>query len=249
MKGNKLIIVLLLFFLVQPVMAYEWDNDIDVGPNSMSWKYTESYSGDHSVIFKTFIDSELGNGDGFVSAWELLKIDVKSRATFSDSISREIDVVLDASSDLVHLLSVESELSPELVGPINSSRNIVNVYEINYSFDDALPSNGSIWFRGQSRSDVTITLPEGFSITGTQGLDRSKVYVADSRPTVSGVFGQDELATVSFVMIVTQPDEEKAPEINNSSVTEVSDDRAPSLIDDIFPGLTDSLARKLKSSS
>ena len=247
MKLNQLIPCIILFiFLIQPVGAYDWDNKITVGPDSMSWEYTESYSGDHSVIFKKFIDSDLGNDDGFVSAWELLKIDVKSRKTFSDSINEEMDVGIDDSSDMVKLLSVESDLSYELVGPVNSSRKIVNTYETFYSFDESLPSNGSIWFRGQSRTDVSVTMPEGFNITGYEGIDESKTEMEGTRETVSGTFGDEGVVTVNFVIFAAEAEEEISPEVDDTSET-VLPGKSPSLLDDIFPGLTDRLSRKLRS--
>jgi hypothetical protein len=240
--------VLIFLILSQPALAYDWDNDIIVRSDSMSWTYTETYSGNHSVLFKVLIDSELGNDDGFVSAWELLKVDVKSRKTFFNSISKDLDVGVDNSSDFVHITSVESSFSSELVGPVSLSKNIVNVYEVNYLFADILPSNGSIWFRGEPGSNVTISFSEEFIANSTNGIDNLSTNLTNTS-TLVGVFGADGIISVQFEEIISFVEAEKPPLENNTSETVISEQETPSLMDDIFPGFTDGLARKLKSSS
>lgn len=250
MKGSKIVIIFLTFILLsQTASAYSWDNEINVRSDSMDWKYTETYSGNRSVLFKILIDSEIGNDDDFVSAWELLKVDVRSRKTFFDSISKEIDVGINNSSDSISILSVESSLSPELVGPVISPRDIVNIYEVYYSFNGTLPSNGSMWFRGEPASNVTIILPESFNITGSHGIDNI-IMDEDSDFSISGTFGSKGRITVEFAENVSYAVEDGLPEpMTTPTVSEdASTERKPSsLMDDIFPGFTDGLARKLKS--
>lgn len=247
MKGNKFIILFLTFYLLsQPVLAYSWDNEINVGSDSMSWKYTETYSGNRSVLFKVLIDSEIGNDDGFVNAWELLKLDVRSRKTFFDSISKEMDVGINNSSDGLSILSVESSLSPELVGPVLSPKMIVNIYEVNYSFNDTLPSNGSIWFRGEPGTNVTITLPDNFNITDRHGIDNISINEG-SVFSITGTFDSEGRITVYFAENISYMMEDEVPETTIVSEGIIYERDSSSPLDDIFPGFTDGLARKLNS--
>ncbi|MEZ5334456.1 MAG: hypothetical protein R2741_04050 [Methanolobus sp.] len=64
-----LVLAVLLSLVSLPLSAaYEWNNEITVNTHGMMWEYTEKYSGERSVVFKTFIDQEFGDNDGFVSA-------------------------------------------------------------------------------------------------------------------------------------------------------------------------------------
>lgn len=247
MKGIRAVILLLAICLLsQTALAYSWENEINVESDSMSWKYTETYSGNRSVLFKVLIDSEIGNDDGFVSAWELLKVDVRSRKTFFDSINKDMDVAINNSSDSISILSVESSLSPELLGPVLSSGDVVNIYEVYYLFNDTLPSTGSMWFRGEPGSNVTITLPDEFNITAIHGVDN--VITADGHDfSISGIFGPEGRATVEFAENTSDVMVDELPETANTSGMMDYGQDSSSLMDDIFPGFTDGLARKLKS--
>ncbi len=247
MKVNASILLFLtLFALSQPALAYSWENDIDIGHDSMSWVYTESYSDNHSLLFKVLIDSELGNNDNFVSAWELLKVDVKSRKTFFESISNEMDVRINNSSDGISIKSMESSFSSELLGPVTSPAHVVNIYEVHYSFSSILPSAGNIWFRGEPGSNVTIKVPENIEIRGSHGID-DVTTINTSNSSISGIFDKEGKASIEFAEKESYSAEYGMPESIAAPEENTYERESTSLLDDIFPGFTGGLAKELES--
>lgn len=240
----------LSIFTLPAAASYSWDNDITVGLEDMSWTYTEQYSADGSVLFRSFIDSELGNNDSFVAAWELLKMDKSSRKQLFDNLEGNMDVKINGSSDSIIPVRVESVLSAESMGPVSKDASIVNIYEVQYAFDDPLFSLGDhIWFLGEPGTHVTITFPENIGVVSTEGIDNVSIAPDSSFPQVSGEFG-----FTGEVVVYFEKDETLLIKAEGADAVLVppgeSDERSfHSLVDEIFPGFTEEFLESLKGSS
>ncbi|WP_342306344.1 hypothetical protein [Methanolobus sp. ZRKC5] len=245
---NLLLLIVLFSMLSLPASAaYEWDNTIDIGTDGMVWGYTETYSGDRSVVFKTFIDMEFGDNDGFVSSWELLKTDVKTSKSFLKTIENNMDVKIDNSSKNVTLLDVEADMSAELIGLVGDEKDIMNKYQVFYDFKTPLTeSDTSMWFQGQPETDVTVHLPSEIKLVSVEGIDNKSVEESSQGTTISGQFGFTGELVIEF-LIEEPPVQEKKENVTKINPANVSGTDSPSLLDKIFPGLTDNLFKKLKS--
>jgi hypothetical protein len=183
--------VLFSFFILPEVAGagYVWENNITVGEHGMMWDYTEVYDGSNAIFFKTHIDAELGNNDGFVSAWELLKTDVKMRESMHTSIMKDMDVKINNSAEAIHVVDVDSSICCETLGKTHESAHIVNCYDVLYSFDDSLLNLGNnIWFLGEPETNVTIVMPLGFDIVSTDGIENATITVQNNSAVISGTF-------------------------------------------------------------
>ncbi len=213
--GSIFLSIVLFSMLSFPASAaYEWNNEITLHTEGMIWEYTEKYSDNRSIIFKAFIDAEFGDNDGFVSAWELLKTDVQTTKAFFSSIEDKMDVKIDNSSKNITLLSVESNMSSELIGPINEERDIVNNYQVFYDFKKPLKeSDSSMWFQGEPETDVTINLPSEINFISIDGID-DEFIIEDSYGThISGEFG--------FIGEITMNISAEALPVQDKDVTEL----------------------------
>ncbi|MDW7733346.1 MAG: hypothetical protein SCH66_13085 [Methanolobus sp.] len=244
------LLIYLSIFTLPAAASYSWENDITVGLDDMSWTYTEQYSAEGSVLFRSFIDSELGDNDSFVAAWELLKMDRSSRKQLLDSLEDNMDVKINGSSDSIKPIRVESDLSAESMGPVSKDDSIVNIYEVQYAFDDPLFSQGDrIWFLGEPDTYVTITFPENARVVSTEGIDNVSIAQDGSFPQVSGEFG-----FTGEVVVYFEKDETLFIKAEGDDTVLVppgeSDERSfYSIVDEIFPGFTDEFLESLKGSS
>lgn len=242
-------LIFLSMFILPVAASYSWENDITVGLEGMSWTYTEQYSADESVLFRSFIDSELGDNDSFVAAWELLKMDRSSRKQLSDNLEDNMDVKINGSSDSIKPVSVESVLSAESMGPVSKDASIVNIYKVDYMFEDSLPAEGDIWFLGEPGTHVTITFPESISVVSTEGIENVSIASEGYFPEVSGKFDFTGESVVYFEMNEAQVVETEGTDAVPVPTVEPDERPFRSLIDEIFPGFTEEFLETLKGSS
>ena len=242
-----MLIILFSMLSLPASAAYDWDNAIDIGTDAMVWEYTETYSGERSVVFKTFIDTEFGNNDGFVSSWELLKTDVKASKSFLRTIENNMDVKIGSSSKNVTLLDMETDMSAELIGLVGDEEEIINKYKVFYAFKTTLsPSDTSMWFQGQPETDVTVTLPSEMKLISVEGIENQSTEESSQGTSVSGQFGFSGELIIEF-LIEEATVQGKKHNVTKISPANVSNTDHPSLLDKIFPVLTDNFLEKLKS--
>jgi hypothetical protein len=230
--------------------SYSWENDITVGLDGMSWTYTEQYSDNRSVLYRAFIDSELGDNDGFVSAWDVLKMDTTSRAQLLGLLEGNMDVKINGSSDAIVVTGVESDMSMESLGPVTKEDTIVNMYEVHYVFEEPIISLGDrIWFLGEPGTAVTIRLPDNIKVESTEGIDNVSIDSGDLGQEVSGDFGFTGEAVIHFepdmVLQLEGEEDEKTPVSSVESDTQ----SFGSLVDEIFPGFTDDFLKTVRGNS
>ena len=192
-------------FTVTPAYAdFNWENNITVDTHGMEWGYTEQYTEDNFLFYKGYIDSGAGNDDGYVSAWELLKIDSITRESFYDTIMDEMDVNINGSSTAVHLQEIEASISENALGGVYKSGEATNYYKVLYSFDEPLAELGThIWFLIEPETNVTIKLPTGFDVTSTEGIENTTTLVHNSTTTLVGIVGFEGEITVGYTENVT----------------------------------------------
>jgi hypothetical protein len=198
----------------------QWVNSITVGEYGMTWDYTESFSGNDSIMFRAYIDSEFGNNDSFVNAWELLKADKEIRKKFQSSIDREFDVRINNESAGIQVTDIDSTLSPGIIGNIHSADAVVNRYNVAYRWKDTISNASSIWFMGQSNSPVTIILPPGMDVVSTSGINNLTKKI-NAHTELAGFFsevsGDRGEITINFIENTTSHAE---PQVNATNVTE-----------------------------
>jgi hypothetical protein len=196
-----------------------WVNSITVGEHDMTWNYTESFSGNDSIIFRAYIDSEFGNNDNFVNAWELLKADKEIRKNFQNSIDKEFDVRINNESVGIQVVDIDSTLSLGIIGNIHSVDAVVNRYNVSYRWKDSIFNATSIWFLGQSNSPVTIILPPGMDVVNTTGINNLTKKI-DTQTELAGFFspvsGDRGEITIKFIKNTTNF---AGPTVNTTNVT------------------------------
>ncbi|MCX9025471.1 MAG: hypothetical protein OIN85_05175 [Candidatus Methanoperedens sp.] len=214
-------VALILVLLTAGAGAAEtrWVNSITVGEHDMTWDYTESFSGNDSIMFRVYIDREFGNDDGFVNAWELLNADKEIRMQFQSSIDKEFDVRINNESTGIQVADIESTLSPGIIGNIHSADAVVNKYNVSYSWKDSIFNASSIWFLGQSNSPVTIFLPPGMDVVNTSGINNLTKKIS-THTELAGFFSQvsgdrGEI-TINFIKNTTS---HAGPTLNAANVT------------------------------
>lgn len=185
---------------VAPVSsAFTWTNNIVLKEEGMSWNYTEGYTGQVAKAYRAFIDSEVGNNDDHVSAWELMKVDYLTRNRLKTSLMEELDVTFESSSEDVHVTDVDAEISLDVLGSTSKSDGITNMYFVTYSFDRNFFDMGdSMSFEGEPDTEVTIALPAGAKLLSTEGIDNKDVDMKDNMTVVSGFFSEDGNITINF---------------------------------------------------
>ncbi|MDO9516880.1 MAG: hypothetical protein Q7J10_02415 [Methanosarcinaceae archaeon] len=198
-------ITIALSFTVTPAFAgFNWENNITVDTHGMTWEYTEQYTEENFVFYKSYIDSDLGNDDGYVSAWELLKVDSVIRKTFYDSIMKDMDVKINDSSSNVHLQEIDSSVSENALGIVYERGEATNYYTVMYSFDKSLTELGTnIWFLAEPETNMTTTFPAGIYVTSTKGIENTTTIVHDSITTLIGTVGFESEVTISYIENVT----------------------------------------------
>ena len=220
--------------------------------DSMTWEYAEQYSGESSVIMRSVIDSEMGNNDGFIAAWELLKMDIFSRRNLHTSVSRKMDVKINDSSARISLSGVECAISTELIGPVSKQDEVSNIYRVCYAFRDSLAEQGSrIWFQGEPGTYVFISMPEGTEIISVEGVDNATISMRGLVPYVEGYFDFTGESVIVFSMNTTVTSNPQTMESVSlrSDLQDVQSRKPSSLLDEVFPGSTDKLLERLRRSS
>ena len=170
--------------------GFNWENNITVETYGMTWGYTEQYTEENFVFYKSYIDADLGNDDDYISAWELLKVDSITRKSFHDSIINKMDVKINDSSSDIHLSEIESSISEDALGKVYERGNATNYYKVRYSFDEALTELGTnIWLLAESGTNVTIIFPAGIDVTSTQSIENTTMIMNNNITTISGIVG------------------------------------------------------------
>ncbi len=168
---------------------HQWINNITVNEYNMTWGYTETFTGVDSVLYRTSIDSELGNNDSFISAWELLELDKEMRSRLRSAIDNELDVRINNETAGIEVIDIGSELSPGIIGNTSISEPIVNRYKVSYMWKDSIFSATRIWFLGEAGSPVTIVLPPGIDVTNASGISNVTKNISD-HTEIAGFFTQ-----------------------------------------------------------
>ncbi|AFV24116.1 hypothetical protein Mpsy_1910 [Methanolobus psychrophilus R15] len=223
-----------------------------MGMDRMTWEYAEKYSGESSVIMRSVIDSEMGNNDGFIAAWELLKMDTLSRRNLHTSVSRKMDVKINDSSASISLSKVECAMSTELIGPVSKQDEVSNIYRVCYAFRDPLAEQGSrIWFQGEPGTYVFISMPEGTEIISAEGVDNATIGMQGLVPYVEGYFDLTGESVIVFSMNTTVTSNPQTIESVSlrTDLPDVQSLNPSSPLDKVFPGSTDKLLERLRRSS
>ena len=204
MKPVRIIFVMAaaiaISFTATPAYAdFNWENNITVDTHGMEWGYTEQYTESNFLFYKSYIDSDVGNDDGYVSAWELLKVDSITRESFYDTIMDEMDVKINDSSGNVHLQEIDSSLSENALGRVYERGEVTNYYKVMYSFDKSLTELGTnIWFLAEPETNMTITFPAGIDVTSTEGIENATTLVHDNITMLIGAIGFDGKVTIGY---------------------------------------------------
>ncbi len=179
-----LIIALLLLFGTG-IAAGEtrWENNIAVSEHNIVWGYTEIFTGTDSMVYRIRIDSDLGNNDSFVNAWELLNADKDIRKKFRESLDKEPDLKINNETTGIEVTDIDSSLSQDILGKTHSVDMIRNMYNVTYRLKENISDSSTIWFLGGSGSPVTITFPRDIDIINISGMDNESLNVDKSQIT------------------------------------------------------------------
>lgn len=198
-----------------------WVNNITVNEYDMTWSYSDTYVGNDSIAFRVYLDSNYGDNDSFVNAWEVLKADKELRKELRSQIDKEMDVRINNRTQGIEIVDVDAALPTDLIGKTNISDTITNKFIITYRFGDSILNARSIWFLGQANSTVTIVMPPGVDVVNIGGMGNATMIVTD-HAEISGFFmatseerGEITLALArnsSFVRVV----------VNMSNISNVS---------------------------
>lgn len=215
-----LALILIAFTAGAGAAERSWVNNITVGEYNMTWNYTETFTGMDSMRYRIGIDSELGNNDSFISAWELLKADKEMRKMLRSSIDKEPDVRINNETTGISVIDIESALSPSIIGKTHSFDPVVNRYEVNYWWKDSILNASTIWFLGQAKSPVKVVLPSGIDFTNTSGIINITENISN-HTEISGFFndlspdrGEITLYLAKNTSVASQPQE-----INVTNIT------------------------------
>lgn len=171
-------------------------NDITVERDGMTWNYDEKVTDNEAIFFRNLIDREAGNNDGFVNAWEILKMEVLLGDKMEKSIEEESDVRLNATSDTVELRDVEFRISKDALGRTEKNSSITNLASVTYGFKEETGPGTDIWLMGTPNSSVTVTLPQGLDAELTEGLDNESSEFKNNRTILRGNFGPEKNITL-----------------------------------------------------
>jgi molybdopterin-binding protein len=184
-------ILLVLFSLIMPASAQmTWSNHIILKKDSMEWNYNESYTNSSAILYRDYIDSQLGDDSGLVNAWEVLKMDVKVRNYLKGELEEEMDVQINGSSENIQVTDIAAQMGFETLGNINKTDRIDNRYSVDYIFDTpVLNSDTNFTFRGQNQSEVVIELADTVEINSTAGMENVIVSEGENTTFVRGNIG------------------------------------------------------------
>jgi hypothetical protein len=226
-----LALVLIAFTAIEGSAERLWVNNITVDEYNMTWSYTETFTGIDSIAYRVSIDTELGNNDSFVSAWELLNADKEMRKRLRSAIDSEPDVRIKTpylntginETTGIEVIDVDSALPPAIIGKTHIADTIVNKYKVSYRFKDSIFNASSIWFLGQAKSPVTIILPSGIDVTNISGMDNVTKIISD-HAEITGFFaevskdrGEITINLAKNTSIVVKP------EVNVTNITSVGE--------------------------
>jgi hypothetical protein len=166
-----------------------WINNITVSEYNITWGYTETFTGMDSMSYRINIDTELGDNDSFVNAWELLKADKEVRKKFKSSIENEFDIRINNETSGIELINVDSSLSQSIIGKTHVTDTIENRYNVTYRLKKSIFNASSIWFLGEPKSPVSIILPAGIDVVNISGMDNMAKNI-DSHAEVTGFFSR-----------------------------------------------------------
>lgn len=195
-----------------------WVNNITVNEFNMTWSYNETFTGIDSIAFRMKVDSNLGDNDSFVNAWEVLKADKELRKEFKSSIDRELDVRINNETNGIYSVDVDASLSPDLIGKTHLLDPLTNRYITTYRFNNSILNAGSIWFLGQPESPVTIVMPQGVDVVNISGMVNYTISPAD-HVEISGFFKSISKERGEITLTLSKNTSFTKTEINTTNVT------------------------------
>lgn len=191
-------------------------NNITLERDGMTWDYDEQVTENDAIFFRVLID-ETGNYNGFVNAWEILKMEVLLSDKMRKAIEEESDVKLNETSDTVEVEDIEFFIPKEALGRTDKSSVITNCASVAYSFKEEAGAGTTVWLAGTPDSHVTIILPEGLDAELTEGLDNKKYGFENNRTVLRGNFSSEK-------NIILQLSKNESSEVGLSDM-EVSGDK------------------------
>ena len=210
-----LIAVVIVLLSTTACADFNWENNITVSNDGMIWEYTEQYTEHNFVFYKSYIDTDIGNNDSYVSAWELFKVDSITRDTFYNSIINNMDVKINNSSTAIHLSEIDSSISEDVLGKVYERGEATNYYKVMYSFDRSLTELGTnIWFLAEPETNMTVTFPAGIDVTFTEGIENTTTIIDNRTATLIGTIGFEGKITIGYTENVTL--KISAPEPDNN---------------------------------
>lgn len=162
----------------------------------MTWEYQEQITGNEAILFRNFIDLQAGNDDDFVNAWEILKAETTLKNQMKEAIKTKPDVKLNGTSEPVRVTDVDFWLSEEALGRVGKNSSITNSALVSYIFEKEIGQGTSIRFMGTPNSSVTITLPAGFDIKRTEGLNNKSQEFENNCTVLKGNFSPQKNITL-----------------------------------------------------
>jgi hypothetical protein len=223
---------LLLATLLTPALladpcaaAFVPGNNITIERSGMTWSYDEKTTDNDAVLFRSIVDGETGNKNGFVNAWEILKMEVLLSDKMRKSIEEEPDVKLNSTPETVEIKDVEFWIPEEALGRTDKNLSITNRAVVTYSFNEEAGPGTEIWLMGTPDSSVTITLPPGLDAELTEGLDNKKPGFENNCTVLKGNFSSDKNITLllseneSFKAELQDMETNKNKSAENGSIT------------------------------
>ncbi|MBU4374601.1 MAG: hypothetical protein KKD69_01620 [Euryarchaeota archaeon] len=224
MKPVLVLLSLILIALTAGISSAErqWVNNITVEEYDMTWGCTETFTGMDSVLYRGDVDSELGDTDSFITAWELLKLDKEMRKRLRSSIDNEFDVrietpYLNTGNNGIEVVDVDSALSPAIIGNTSIADTVVNRYNVAYRWKNSIFNASSIWFLGQAKSPVTVILPTGIDVTDVSGMDNVTKNIG-AHAEISGFFTQISRDRGEITINFTKNTSVQLPVVNITNV-------------------------------
>lgn len=218
--------LLLATFLIPALLAdpcsaaFIPGNNITVERDGMTWNYDEKITDTEAIFFRNLIDRDTGNNDGFVNAWEILKMEVLSRDRMNKAIEEEPDVKLNSTSETVELKEVEFWISEEALGRTDKNSSITSRASVTYSFKEEAGPGTDIWLMGTPDSVVIITLPQGLDSEVTEGLDNKSLGFENNCTVLKGNFSSEKNITLWLSENESFKAELQAMEANENQSTE-----------------------------
>lgn len=189
--------ILLIPFFAEPCSAaFSPSNNVTLERDGMTWGYKEISTENEAVFFREFIDLQKGNHDDFVNAWEILKSEMFLRDKMEESIKNKPDVKLNGTPEDVKVEEIDYLIPKEALGKTEKNSSIINSALVKYSFKKELSPGTTVWIMGTPKSDVSITLPEGFDAEKTEGLDNKTTEFESNLTVLKGNFSSEKNITL-----------------------------------------------------